>query len=47
MREQKGLRALGIEEDLYLVVLRDLIAIDAHDSSDTEHTVGNAIIGLP
>ena len=47
MGEEEGFGALGIERDLYLVVLRHLIALDPRDRTDTKDTVGDPIAGLP
>ena len=47
MAEQQGLRARRVETNLYLVVLRHLVAIDAQHLTPTEHTVRDAVAGLP
>ena len=47
MGEEEGFGALGIERDLYLVVLRHLIAIDARDRTDAKNTVGDPVAGVP
>ena len=47
MRQQERLRALGVEKDLYLIVLRHLVTIDAHDRTLPEHTMRNPIACLP
>jgi hypothetical protein len=43
--KEQGLGALGIEVNLNLIILRDLVPIDADDGAVSEDAVGDAIAG--
>ena len=45
MCKQEGLRALLVKEDLYLVVLRHLVAIDTLHRTFSEDAVGDPVAG--
>jgi hypothetical protein len=43
--KEQGLGALGIEVNLNLIILRDLVPIDADNRSFAKHAVGDAVAG--
>ena len=45
MGKEQGLGALLIEVNLNLIILRDLVPIDADDGAVSEDAVGDAVAG--